>query len=292
MGPAIHGRTAAFETERTRLFALAYRILGSRADAEDIVQESWLRWRGMEEPVHSAEAWLTTVVTRLAVDRLRSAQTRREVYTGTWLPEPIVERHAWSPADRVETASDLSIAFLYMLESLSPEERAAFVLREGFDYPYEAVAKFLDRTEAACRQLVHRAKERLTKRRQEPPDPRAHAELVRRYVDAVLARDESALLALLASDAAQLSDGGGKVRAALQPIEGSVRVAKFILGLARKYDGRFFIEAATVNSEPGLIVWVEGAPVVASFEISDGRIARIFHVLNPDKLAGIQEATG
>jgi RNA polymerase sigma-70 factor (ECF subfamily) len=292
MGSAVEGRTAAFETERKRLFTLAYRILGSAADAEDVVQESYLRWRGIEQTVHSAEAWLTTVVTRLAVDRLRSAQSRREVYTGTWLPEPVVERHAWSPADRAETASDLSIAFLYMLERLTPEERAAFVLREGFDYPYEAVAKFLDRTEPACRQLVHRAKERLQRDREEAPDRRASADLVRRYVDAVLARDESALLSLLAADATQLSDGGGKVRAALQPIEGATRVAKFILGLARKYEGRFFIEPATVNSEPGLIVWVEGNPVVASFEARNGRITRIFHLLNPDKVGGIQDATG
>jgi RNA polymerase sigma-70 factor (ECF subfamily) len=293
MGPVIENRDLAFDSQRRRMFGIAYRILGSKADAEDIVQESYLRWQRADEEVRSPEAWLTTVVTRLAVDRLRSAQSRREVYVGSWLPEPIVERHAWSPGDSLDAASDLSIAFLYLMESLSPDERAAFVLREGFDYPYDEVAGFLDKSQAACRQLVHRAKERLRQdRRRQQVDPRAHAGVVRRYVDAVMAGDENTLLGLLAEDVRELSDGGGKARAALHPIEGADRVARLILGLTRKYEGRFSIEPALVNSEPGVIIWFEGSPVVASFETDGERIVRIFHMLNPDNLGGLQTATG
>jgi RNA polymerase sigma-70 factor (ECF subfamily) len=257
------------------------------------VQEAYLRWRRADAPVRSAEAWLHTAVARLSVDRLRSAQRQREVYTGAWLPEPIVERQAWSPEAALETAADLSIAFLYLLERLSPEERAAFVLRKAFDYPYDEVAAFLDRSEAACRQLVHRANERLQQDGlRQPPGAQAHARLVRRYVDAVLARDENALLALLAADAREYSDGGGKVRAALHPIEGAGRIARFLLGLARKYEGRLSVEPAVVNSEPGLIVWTGGSPLVAAFQTDGERITRIFHILNPDKLGTLQTATG
>jgi RNA polymerase sigma-70 factor (ECF subfamily) len=292
MGPAGDHRETLFEAQRKRLTGLAYRILGSRADAEDIVQECYLRWECCGEPVRSAEAWLTTVVTRLAVDRLRSVRGQREVYPGTWLPEPIVERRAWSPLERLEAEADLSIAFLFLMERLTPEERAAFVLREGFDYPYGEVAGLLDRSEAACRQLVHRAKERLRQDRPQPSDRRAQAGLVRRYVDAVMTQNEGALLELLSADAREYSDGGGKVRAALHPIEGADRVARFLFGLARKYERRFSIEPALVNSEPGAIVWVDGAPVVAAFQFDGERITRIFHILNPDKLPGIQTETG
>ena len=292
MGRASEGREGLFEAQRKRLIGLAYRILGSRADAEDIVQEAYLRWQRVEEPVRSAEAWLTTVVTRLAVDRLRSAQVQREVYTGTWLPEPIVERRWWSPLDRLETEADLSIAFLFLMERLTPEERAAFVLREGFDYSHGEVAEFLDRSEAACRQLVHRAKERLRLDYPRTSGRRAKAGLVQRYVEAVLTHDEGGLKELLSADAREFSDGGGKVRAALQPIEGVDRIARFVFGLARKYEERFSVEPALVNSEPGAIVWIDGSPVVAAFETDGERITRIFHILNPDKLGGVQTATG
>jgi RNA polymerase sigma-70 factor, ECF subfamily len=277
---------ALFEKERGRLVALAYRMLGSRSDAEDIVQECYLRWHGNTEPVRSAEAWFTTVVTRLAIDHLRSAQVRREVYTGTWLPEPVVERKAWSS---LETASELSIAFLYLLERLSPEERAAFVLREGFDYSYDVVAEILNKSEAACRKLVQRAKSRL---HQERPRQNVNTGIIERYVDAVLAQDEQTLVALLSAEVREFSDGGGKVNAAVNPIEGASRVARLLLGLARKYDGRFSIERVVVNSEPGLIIWIDGAPVVASFETDGTRITAIYHILNPEKLSSIQTAAG
>lgn len=293
MGTVVDDRLGMFEAQRKRLLGLAYRILGSRVDAEDVVQESYLRWQAVAGPVRSPEAWLTTVVTRLAVDRLRAAQNRREVYTGTWLPEPTVERRAWSPEDRIETASDLSVAFLYLLERLTPEERAAFVLREGFDYAYGQIAEFLEKSEAACRQLVHRARTRLPGvRPRQVPAPAVHAKIIERYVNAVLARDERMLLKLLAPDAGALSDGGGKARAALRPIEGAGRVARFILGLARKYDGRMSLERALVNSEPGLIVWINSSPVVAAFETDGRHIARIFHILNPDKLGSLQATAG
>lgn len=283
---------ALFASQRQRLFGLSYRILGSNADAEDVVQETYLRWHHSGDAIQSAEAWLTTVATRLAIDRLRSAQSRREVYPGIWLPEPIVDRRAWSPADRLETAADLSIGFLYMLERLTPEERAVIVLREAFDYDYAQIAQFLDKSEPACRQLAHRAKEKLPKNRAAVAGNRkAHAALVRRYVDAVIERDESALLQLLSNDVTVVADGGGKAKAAVQPVVGADRVVRFLMGLARKYAGAYTAERALVNSEPGAIVWFDGAPAVMSIETDGERIVRIFSIVNPDKLSGVHPAT-
>jgi len=234
------GAAAAFEGQRSRLVGLAYRMLGMRAEAEDIVQEAYLRWRQAEPGgIDSPEAWLTTVVTRLSIDRLRSAQMRREVYTGPWLPEPIVERRAWSPEARLEARADLSVAFLYLLERLSAEERAAYLLREVFDYPYARVAGILEKSEAACRQLVHRARERVSQGRPRiPAGEELHSKILTEYVAAVQAQDEAALLRLLAADARAVSDGGGKARAALRVIVGGRRVARFLCGISRKNAGR------------------------------------------------------
>jgi RNA polymerase sigma-70 factor (ECF subfamily) len=293
MGPSTEPRQTIFERDRRRLTSLAFRIVGSRAEAEDIVQEAWLRWHRSADELRSTGAWLTTVVTRLAVDHLRSARNQREIYTGIWLPEPIVERRPWDAASAAETASELSIAFLYLMENLNPEERAAFVLREAFDYPYTEVAAYLDKSEAACRQLVHRARERLRRQQRRPNSPRqSEAALIDRYVNALLAHDETALLQLLADDATELADGGGKVAAALHPIQGAPRIARLLLGLAKKYEGRFSIERVVVNSQPGLILRAGASTVVASFETDGEKITRIFHILNPAKLGRLQTATG
>jgi RNA polymerase sigma-70 factor (ECF subfamily) len=279
---------SAFEAVRGRLFGLAYRMLGSRADAEDIVQEAYVRWHQADHAaVESAEAWLVAAATRLAIDRLRRRKTEREAYVGPWLPQPIVGAVP-SPDRALELADDLSIAFLALLEQLGPEERAAFLLHDVFDVDYGRVASVLERSEAACRQVVHRARERVRgeRKRFEVPDG-AKADLLRRFQAAMDARDEEAVLDLFAPDATWTADGGGKVAASPRPIEGAARIARLAVNLRERFwaDGRT-IEPATVNGEPGLCVR-DGARLVATLSIAtDGaRILAVYAVVNPDKLA-------
>ena len=280
--------SAAFEAVRGRLFGLAYRMLGSRADAEDIVQEAYVRWHQADQAaVTTAEAWLVSTATRLAIDRLRRLKTEREAYVGPWLPQPIVGPAA--PPDRaLELADDLSLAFLTLLEQLAPEERAAFLLHDVFDVDYGRVASVLERSEAACRQVVHRARERVRgdRKRFDVPDG-AKADLLRRFQAAMDARDEQAILDLFAPDATWTADGGGKVAASPRPIEGAARIARLAIGLRERFwaDGRT-IEPAVVNGEPGLCVR-DGDRLVATLSIAtDGaRILAVYAVVNPDKLA-------
>jgi RNA polymerase sigma-70 factor (ECF subfamily) len=279
--------SAPFETVRGRLFGLAYRMLGSRAEAEDIVQEAYVRWHQADQgAVLSAEAWLVSTTTRLAIDRLRRLKTEREAYAGPWLPEPLVS--AIPPPDRaLELADDLSIAFLALLEQLAPEERAAFLLHDVFDVDYGRVAAVLERSEAACRQVVHRARERVRgdRKRFDVPDG-AKADLLRRFQAAMDARDEQAVLDLFTPDATWTADGGGKVAAAPRPIEGAARIARLAVNLRERFwaDGRT-IGPATVNGEPGLCVR-DGDRLVATLSIAtDGaRIHAVYAVVNPEKL--------
>ncbi len=276
----------AFEALRGRLFGLAYRMLGSRADAEDIVQEAYVRWHEVaHDRIENTEAWLVTTTSRLAIDRLRRLKTEREAYVGQWLPEPIVTQ---PPPDRdLELASDLSIAFLTLLERLAPDERAAFLLHDVFDVGYGEIASVLERSEAACRQIVHRARQRVRgDRKRFEATESAKATLLQRFMTAMEARDEQALLALFAPDATWTADGGGKAGAALLPIVGADRIAKLVLGLREKFwavDRRF--EVATVNGEFGLCIR-DGHRLTATLSIAtDGeRILDVYAVVNPDKL--------
>jgi RNA polymerase sigma-70 factor (ECF subfamily) len=276
-----------FEALRGRLFGLAYRMLGSRADAEDIVQEAYVRWHQMaDRTIENPEAWLVTATTRLAIDRLRRLKTEREAYVGPWLPEPIL---AAEPPDRnLDLAADLSIAFLTLLERLAPEERAAFLLHDVFDVGYGEIASVLDRTEAACRQVVHRARERVRgdRRRFDVPES-AKASLLQRFMAATEARDEQELLALFAPDATWTADGGGKTAASPTPLAGAPRIARFVINLREKLwpaDRR--LEIATVNGETGLVIR-DGSRLIATLSIAtDGdRILAVYAVVNPDKLA-------
>jgi len=275
-----------FEQERRRLFTLAYGFLGSRAEAEDIVQEAWLRWRSApHDELRQPAAWLTTVTARLALDHLRSARVKRETYPGVWLPEPVVE--APSAEHSVLVKSELTLAFLFLLERLGPEERAAFVLREVFDYSFREVGEMLGKSEAACRQLVKRGKEKLRedKPARHPVDRAEFDDVLGRFVTALGNGDEAQLLQLLAPDAVLYGDGGGKALSVINPLQGPDRIVRFLLGLYRKYPGQFSYRHIDVNGTPALIVSrVGGDPLVAGYSVSDGRITRIFHVLNPDKL--------
>lgn len=279
--------TEAFEAVRGRLFGLAYRMVGSRADAEDIVQEAYVRWhQTARDAIESPEAWLVTATSRLAIDRLRRLKSERETYVGPWLPEPIVVS---TPPDRhLDLADDLSMAFLALLERLAPDERAAFLLHDVFDVGYGDIAGVLERTEAATRQVVHRARERVRgeRKRFDVTDDAKRA-LLQKFVTAMEARDEQALLQLFAPDATWTADGGGKTAAAPRPIFGADRLARLVIGLREKFwaDGRT-VEAVTINGEPGLCIR-DGNRLTATLSIAtDGEhILAVYAVVNPDKLA-------
>jgi RNA polymerase sigma-70 factor (ECF subfamily) len=276
-----------FESLRSRLFGLAYRMLSSRADAEDIVQEVYLRWHEADRTaIENPEAWLVTAATRLSIDRLRRLKTEREAYVGQWLPEPIITPEP-PPDHHLELSEDLSMAFLTLLERLAPDERAAFLLHDVFDVGYDAIATVLDRTEAACRQVVHRARERVRGDRKRFEASEAEkTEMLHRFMTAMEARDEAALLQLLAPDAVWTADGGGKAAAGLNPIVGADRIARLAIGLREKFwtDNRT-MRVATVNGETGL--WIlDGDRLTAVMSIAtDGqRIHGVYAVVNPDKL--------
>jgi len=278
--------TTAFEAARGRLFGLAYRMLGSRADAEDIVQEAYVRWHEVDKGrIESAEAWLVTTTTRLAIDRLRRLKTEREAYFGQWLPQPIVSD---APPDRhLDLADDLSIAFLTLLERLAPEERAAFLLHDVFDVGYPQIASVIEKTESAARQVVHRARERVRgERKRFDVSDSAKTALLERFLAATEARDEHAVLALFAPDATWTADGGGKTGAAVNPIVGADRIARLVAGLREKFwsNGRI-LEIATINGEAGLRLR-DGAQLLATMSIvTDGEhILAVYAVVNPDKL--------
>jgi RNA polymerase sigma-70 factor (ECF subfamily) len=278
---------AVFEAHRRRLFGLAYRMLGSRVDAEDVVQETYLRWHAVDHTgVGNAEAWLVTAATRLALDRLRRAASERASYAGSWLPEPVVEP-APPPDRKLELAADLSIAFLTLLERLAPEERAAFLLHDVFDVGYPQIASAIGRSEAACRQVVHRARERVQgERRRFEAEESSKAELLRRFMAAAEARDERQLLALFAPDATWTVDNGGKTGAPPPVFVGAARIARLVLALHEKFRGAARTTAlASVNGETGLCVR-DGDRLVSTLSIAtDGaRILAVYVVVNPDKL--------
>jgi len=281
------GSAAAFESVKARLFGIAYRMLGSRAEAEDIVQEAYVRWHQADRDViRSADAWLVTTTTRLAIDRLRALKTEREAYSGPWLPEPLMGREP-PPDHDVELDSNLSIAFLVLLERLAPEERAAFLLHDVFDCGYAEIANLLGKTEAASRQVVHRARDRV--RREQPrfhaTEP-ARVRLLKTFVAAMEARDEQTLLQLFAPDATWTADGGGKTAALPHPIEGADAILKLLLGLQRRFSREgVTLHLGTVNGETGLLVRLGGRVGAAiSMVIEDDRIARAYAIVNPDKL--------
>lgn len=285
---------AVFERHRAHLLSIAYRMLGEMASAEDVVQEAWLRWRGAgDEDIRDPRAWLSAVTVRLALDALRSARARREKYVGPWLPEPILPDDtralaADAPAARAELASDLSLALLHVLERLSPEERAALILHDAFDSDYADIAAVLGKTETACRKLVSRARERVKENRPRHAVAKdQHRQLLERFVTAAAAHDASLLMPMLADDAVLYSDGGGKAAAALNPIYGADKVARFTAGVIRKFWAHGIdAQAAEINGAPGYLLYENGILHSAiTAEIENDRITAIYFVRNPDKLA-------
>lgn len=287
---------ASFEPHRRRLLGLAYRMLGSMAEAEDAVQEAYLRWHATDRAtVVEPRAFLTTTTTRICLDVLKSARARREEYVGPWLPDPVVDTESLAPDAQTELAEDLSIALLLALDRLSPLERAAFLLHDVFDYSFTQVADALGRNEAACRQLASRARARVRDARPAgaiPPRPASgpvdekHMQLLSAFMAATRSGDVDALTRLLASDARLVTDGGGKVLAALNVIEGPDRVAAFLTGATRKgWTDDMRVRFDTINGLPGLILTgLSGLIQTNAFEIEDGKVRAIYVVRNPDKL--------
>ncbi len=279
-----------FEAHRGRLVAIAYGMLGSVMDAEDIVQDAYLRWSALDAAaIRSPEAYLTTMVTRLSIDRLRSAQRRREHYVGPWLPDPIVAADE-DPADVVATAEHLSMAMMVTLERLNPIERAVFLLRDVFDFDYDEIADVVDKSPANCRQIAARARQRVgDPSRSRPLDDVARG-LVETYANAILAGDVDALASILAEDVVLWSDGGGRTRAALHPLAGRERVAKYLVGVARNAPDGVTAQLMRINGELGWLAWDGADPVAAiSFEIDEGVVIGLRIVLNPDKLGHLRE---
>ncbi|MFE3454262.1 RNA polymerase sigma factor SigJ [Nonomuraea sp. NPDC059194] len=289
---------SAIMSERRQLINLAYRLLGSLADAEDVVQETYARWYAMsrqqQQAIESPGGWLTKVAGRICLDLLGSARVRRESYVGEWIPEPLPDRTEWvsgrsggataDPADRVTLDESINMAFLVVLESMTPAERVAFILHDVFRYSFTEVAEIVGRTPAACRQLASSARRRV-RASQAPATPAARqAGIVRDFKQAWEAKDIDALVGLLASDATAIGDGGGLVQAALRPVEGGEQVARYWVEVAGMAPDLTLLER-TVNGQPGLVVQQAGVTVaVLAFEIAGDRIKHIWGVRNPDKL--------
>ncbi|MER6280836.1 RNA polymerase sigma factor SigJ [Streptomyces sp900105245] len=284
--------------ERRRLVNVAYRLLGSLTEAEDAVQEAYARWYAMprqqQEAVRSPGAWLTTVAGRICLDMLGSARVRRERYVGEWIPEPLPDRTEWisgsaggdraDPADRITLDESVDMAFLVVLESMTPAERVAFVLHDVFRYSFAEIAEIVGRTPAACRQLASSARRRVRAARV-PAVPKAgQAGVVRLFKQAWEARDMEALVGLLDPDATMAADGGGMVGAVLRPVEGRDRIAQYLIHIATIAPGLTLLER-TVNGRPGLVAQRSGVTMtVAAFDLTGDRITRIWAVRNPEKL--------
>jgi RNA polymerase sigma-70 factor, ECF subfamily len=289
----------AIMSERRQLINLAYRLLGSLTDAEDVVQETYARWYAMsplqQRAIESPGGWLTKVASRICMDLLGSARARRESYVGEWIPEPLPDRTEWingrssgtslDPADRVTLDESVNMAFLVVLESMTPAERVAFILHDVFGYAFAEVADIVGRTPAACRQLASSARRRI-RASQAPATPTARqAGIVRDFKKAWEAKDIDALIGLLDPDATAIGDGGGLVSAALRPIEGGEQIARFFVGLAARAPDNATVLERTINGQPGLVAQLDGVTVaVFAFDIADDRIKHIWSVRNPDKL--------
>jgi RNA polymerase sigma factor (sigma-70 family) len=297
-----HGRPdpdlSAIMGERRRLINLAYRLLGSLADAEDVVQETYARWYAMprqrQEAVESVGGWLTRVASRICLDQLRSARARRERYVGEWIPEPLPEPTEWTngtsgaptadPADRVTLDESVNMAFLVVLEAMTPAERVAFILHDVFRYPFAEVAEIVGRTPAACRQLASSARRRIRAARAPATSTAQRTAIVRDFKRAWEAKDIDALIGLLDPDATAIADGGGLVSAELRPIEGGERIARVLVEVAGRGPDLTILER-TVNGQPGLVAQQDGVTVtVLAFDVAGDRIKHIWSIRNPDKL--------
>lgn len=285
-----------FETHRPRLFAIAYRMLGSAADAEDVLQEACIRWlQSSREQIQSPEAFLVTIVSRLCINHLQSARVKREQYFGEWLPEPILTGQAGDPSAAAQMDESLSIAFLAVLERLTPTERAVFLLRDVFEYEYSEIGGILELSESNCRQILRRARQHLKESRPRfDSSPRQREELLQRFLQATSHGDMDGLLSLFAQDIVLFADGGGKANAVPNPIYGATNVGRFLFGARKKLlPGELAHQIAQINGQPGVISYFGGRPYsVLTINVVDGRIRNIYIVSNPDKLSRLPNSPG
>lgn len=296
-GPAERHMTRmidVFEEHRSLLFGIAYRMLGRVADAEDMVQETFLRWRDQDAAeITSVKAWLIATITRLSIDQLRSARRQREEYVGVWLPEPLITAgDEPSPANVAEVSDSLGLAFLHLLEELEPVERAVFILREAFDYDYAQIAGIVEKSEANCRQLFSRAKAHLAQHDAPDATPTARAEeIVQRFLSACATGDLQSFLSVLTDDVVLFTDGGGKMKSARRPIRSADHVSRFFIGLRERAFAGSEIRFVRVNGEVGLVARrTSGRVDVTAFTFSGDRINAIYVVSNPEKLRNLVQA--
>ena len=283
-----------FEAHRGKLFGIAYRMLGTVGDAEDAVQDAYLRYAAANKhDLRSVEAFLITVVTRVCLDRIKSAQAQREVYVGEWLPEPLMTDlppEARDPAERAADLDSISMAFVLLLQSLSPEERAVFLLHEVFDYGYGEIAAFIGKTEDACRQLFSRAKKHMAEHRPRiKTRPEEHNRVLQSFMQAVSTGDLSGLMQLMCADVTMTSDGGGKASAALYPVHGPDHVARFVIGTVKKVAAdELNFEVAPINGQLGFITRYQGQVFnITMLDVVDGHISAVYFMRNPDKLGRV-----
>jgi RNA polymerase sigma-70 factor (ECF subfamily) len=284
-----------FDRLRSRLQGIAYNMLGSVADAEDVVQDVWLRWHGAEHSaINNTEAWLVTATTRTSIDRLRALKARRESYVGIWLPEPVLTDGPATPEQIQERSSDVSVALLSLLEQLSPESRAAFLLREVFDIDYPQIAQVIDKGEAACRQIVHRAKVQLGVGQPRYAVSReSHLRTVKSFAQALAKGDFRIMKSLLADDAQLLGDGGGMIQSFPRPMVGGQRIAQLFYASNLRYKTSMRVDLASINGQPAVLRYINDRLESAqAFETESDRIVRVLVQRNPDKLAGIASVMG
>jgi RNA polymerase sigma-70 factor, ECF subfamily len=283
-----HSRLEVFQHHRALLFSIAYRMLGSVADAEDMLQEAFIRWQqttGAE--IQSPRAFLVTIISRLCINHLQSARVHREAYFGQWLPEPLLTNPADTPSATARFDESLSMAFLMLLERLTPMERAVFLLREVFDYEYSEIAQIVGQNESNCRQILRRARQHVTQGRPRfDPSPQQCEKLLQQFRETTSRGDMEGLLALLSSDIVLYADGGGKATAVPNPIYGPDRVARFLFGARRKFmPDRVVTRVVQMNGQPGIVAYLDGRPFGAlTIDVMGGRIFNIYIVRNPDKL--------
>lgn len=284
--------TEAFVAHRDLLFTVAYEMLGSAADAEDVLQEAWLRWVKVDQSqVRDQRAFLVRITTRQALNRLRTLKRRREAYVGPWLPEPLLT--APDVAEDVELSENLSLALMYILETLSPTERAVFVLREVFDFGYEDIAAAIDKSAAAARQIAHRARRHVDARRpRTPASPEEARAALESFRSALATGDLQGLLDVLAPDVVFVSDGGGLRLAALRPVVGPDKVLRYMAGSVDKAGGVLTGESTTVNGNPGLVLRLDGViDGVLAFRVENARVTGLYYVRNPEKLSRVESET-
>lgn len=284
-------RLKIFNQHRPLLFAIAYRMLGSNADAEDMVQETWIRWQSTQTVVQFPKAFLSSIITRLCIDRLRSARVQREKYVGIWLPEPLITETVNQSEDHAELTESLSFAFLALLECLSPTERAIFLLREIFDYDYSEIAKTVGKSIPNCRQVVRRARQHLALRRPSiSPSLKQKEKIIEEFLESWNQGDFHQLIALMAEDITFWSDGGGQVTAARYPLQGCQKVACFLIAIRQsRLIPALHPQIFQINDQPGILNITAGnTHSTFSFEFSNQTIKSIFAVVNPEKLKGIR----